>query len=471
MRRNRNAKIVATLGPASSSYDTIKNLFLAGVDVFRLNFSHGTHEEHQEKIEIIRRLEKEFEHPIAILMDLQGPKLRVGEFENNQKFTLKKDQFFTLDLDKKAGNSKRVFFPHSEIFQEFKADDFILVNDGKIKLQVVKTSTTEILTKVLVGGEISSRKGINIPQIVLQLSCLTAKDLKDLDFGLKLGVDWVALSFVQTPQDVIEARKIIGKKAQITAKLEKPSAIEHLDEIIRVSDGIMVARGDLGVEMPAEEIPSIQKQIIRKCRQSGKPVVVATQMLESMINSPSPTRAEASDVATAIYEGADAVMLSAESAFGNYPEESVSIMDKIIQSTEKDPLFYKTIHDDLHDFDCDVSYSITAASREIADKINVCVIATSTETGRTTLHMSRQRPKSSILALTPNQNVARFLSLVWGVFPKVSDQIYNLDQMVETVSDIVIKHKIGKKGDLIIITAGSPFGKSGTTNTILVEKI
>jgi pyruvate kinase len=318
MRRQRKAKIIATLGPASSDYEQIKALFIAGADVFRLNFSHGEHESHAENYKIIRRIEQEFKRPIGILLDLQGPKLRIGTFSNT-KISLKPGQTFLLDLDSTPGNNHRVCMPHPEIFQVLKENVDLLLDDGKVRLKITKSGPDFAETIVMSGTELSNRKGVNVPDVVLPIDALTKKDIIDLKFGLELGVDWVALSFVQQPNDLIMARELVGKKVKLIAKIEKPMAIQYLQEIVTLSDAVMVARGDLGVEMPAEDVPVMQRQIIRTCRSLGKPVIVATQMLDSMVHTPTPTRAEASDVATAVYDGVDAVMLSAESASGDYP--------------------------------------------------------------------------------------------------------------------------------------------------------
>ncbi|HSW20162.1 MAG TPA: pyruvate kinase, partial [Ramlibacter sp.] len=346
MRRNRNAKIVATLGPASSDRDTIRKLFLAGADVFRLNFSHGDAQGHRQRLDILRGLESEFGRPIGILADLQGPKLRIGRFETGT-VTLEAGAAFRFDLEGGPGDEHRVSLPHPEIFAALRGGDELLLDDGKLRLRIEQCSPAHAQARVLVGGVLSDRKGVNVPGAVLPISALTEKDRKDLAFALELGVDWVALSFVQRPEDVAEARELIGSRAAIVVKLEKPAALEHLEGILALADAAMVARGDLGVELPAEQVPAIQKRIVRACRRLGKPVIVATQMLESMIVSPVPTRAEASDVATAIYDGADAVMLSAESAAGAYPCEAVTMMDRIIGQVERDP-FYRQAIDASH---------------------------------------------------------------------------------------------------------------------------
>lgn len=469
MRRQRCAKIIATLGPASSSAEMIEQLFLTGVDVFRLNFSHGSHEDHAKRYNIIRDLEKKLDRPIGILMDLQGPKLRIGTFRN--PIVLHEGQTFILDQDPTPGNEKRVFLPHPEIFKAIKKDAFLLLDDGKIRLQVLKNTPDRIETTVIIGGPLSERKGVNVPSVTLPISAMTEKDREDLVFGLKLGVDWVALSFVQHPKDVIEAREIIGEKAGIISKLEKPSAIDHLDEIVYLSDAILVARGDLGVEMLPEEVPSIQKRIVRACRKAGKPVGVATQMLDSMIKLPTPTRAEASDVATAVYDGADAVMLSAESASGDYPLESVAIMNRIITHVEHDPFYRKMQEASLPEPEATTSDAITAAARQVAHTIRAAAIVTFTSKGRTTFRAARERPEVPILAITPEQLTARMLSLVWGIHAVIGNDVKSFSEAVESACHMAKKEEFAKLGDLIVVTAGVPFRVSGTTNILRIATI
>lgn len=469
MRRQRCAKIIATLGPSSSSADVIEELFFTGVDVFRLNFSHGNHEEHETHYNIIRDLEKKFNQPIGILMDLQGPKLRIGTFK--EPIVLEEGVTFTFDTDPSPGDERRVYLPHPEIFKAIKKETLILLDDGKIRLQVLKTTPLKIETTVLIGGPLSDRKGLNIPSIKLPISAMTEKDKDDLVFGLKLGVDWVALSFVQHAKDVQEARKLIGNKAGIISKLEKPSAIKHLDEIIHDSDAIMVARGDLGVEMLPEEVPSIQKQIIRTCRKAGKPVVIATQMLDSMIQLPTPTRAEASDVATAIYDGADAVMLSAESALGNYPVESVAIMDRIITRVEGDPFYRKMQEASIPKPETTKSGAITAAARQVAHTIQAASIVTFTSTGNTTFRAARERPEVPILAITPELKTARKLAILWGVHSVISSDVKSFSEAVENARRIAKNEGFAKPGEHIVVTAGVPFRVSGSTNILRIASI
>ena len=470
MRRQRKAKIIATLGPASSSYETIKALFMAGADVFRLNFSHGEHADQEERYKIIRTIEQELKRPIGVLLDLQGPKLRIGTFSNT-KISLKPGQSFRLDLDNTPGNNHRVCMPHPEIFQALKENVELLLDDGKIRLKITKCGTDFAETIVLSGTELSNRKGVNVPDVVLPIDALTKKDIIDLKFGLELGVDWVALSFVQQPNDLIQARELVGDKVKLIAKIEKPMAMQHLQEIVSHSDAVMVARGDLGVEMPAEDVPVMQRKIIRKCRNLGKPVIVATQMLESMINASSPTRAEASDVATAIYDGVDAVMLSAESASGSYPIEAVSMMDRIIHRTEKDPLYQKLVDDSYTPPAPTVSDAVTSAARSAVKTIGSGLMVTFTETGLTTFHAARERPHCDILALTPVLKTSRQLTLVWGAHSALTADIFSVGQMVETACAFAKQESFANTNDYIVITAGLTYGQSGGTNMVRIAKV
>ena len=467
MRRSRSTKIVATLGPASGTREVIGGLFDAGVDVFRLNFSHGTHEEHRIRYDIIRAIEQERKRPIGILMDLQGPKLRVGVFADG-KIMLKAGQAFRLDLTDKPGDETRAPLPHPEIFEAISPGTDLLLDDGKIRLRVEKVRGKVAETVVIAGGPLSNRKGVNVPNAVLPVSALTKKDRTDLRFGLDLGADWVALSFVQRPEDVAEARKLIEGRAAVMVKLEKPQAIDRLQEILDLTDAVMVARGDLGVEMPPEDVPGLQKRIVRACRAAGKPVVVATQMLESMVSSPAPTRAEASDVATAVYDGADAVMLSAETAAGAYPLEAVRIMDRIIAKVEHDPL-YRPIMDAEHSApEHTAADAITAAAAQVAHTIGAAAICTYTTSGSTTLRAARERPTSPILGLTANLGTARRLAVLWGVHWVPTRDVRSFSDMVERARKVAIQEGLARSGDRIVITAGVPFGTPGATNTLRI---
>jgi pyruvate kinase len=471
MRRLRHAKIVATLGPASSDLGTIRALFDAGADVFRLNFSHGSHAQHQERLDLIRRVERETGRPIGVLLDLQGPKLRVGTFAAGP-IRLEAGAAFRLDLDLAPGDERRASLPHPEIFAALKADTDLLIDDGKIRLRVESRGPDFAATRVVAGGVLSERKGVNVPDVLLPLSALTEKDRRDLDFGLKLGVDWVALSFVQRPEDMQELREIVQGRAGVMAKLEKPAAIESLAAVIALCDAVMVARGDLGVELPAEQVPRIQKRIVRECRRAGKPVVVATQMLESMTQSPVPTRAEASDVATAVYDGGDAVMLSAESASGHYPVEAVSTMDRIITEVERDPHYREMLDASLDACEPTVADAICASLRQVAALLPVAAIVTYTRSGWTSLRAARERPKAPVLSLTPNRDIARRLALAWGVHTvHLDSDVTNVDEMVSTGRSTAQAEGYGHAGDAIVIAAGMPFGKAGTTNLLHVAQL
>ena len=471
MKRKRSTKIVATLGPSSSSPEAIAKLFAAGADVFRLNFSHGTHTEHMERCEILRKIESEYDRPIGVIADLQGPKIRVNKFSDG-KVQLAADSKFVLDSEiKLAGDNSRISISNPEIFPSLEKGAELLLDDGKIKLLVEKNNGSSVQTKVVIGGVLSNHKGINIPDTLLPMSALTKKDRKDLEFSLGLGVDWIALSFVQRPDDVREARKLIAGKAGILAKLEKPLAIEYLEEIIEVSDSIMVARGDLGVEARPEEVPGLQKKIIRSARSQGKPVIVATQMLESMITSPTPTRAEASDVATAVFDGADAVMLSAETAVGSYSLEAVSIMDRIIYSSEQDEYYRSIKIEETNKILSTDSDAITLAAKQVAKILDAAVIVTFTATGSTTLRAARERPEVPILSLTPNIKTARRMVLVWGVHPVETSYFDKFDNVVDSAIEVSEKEGFAVKGQQLIVTAGVPFGTPGTTNILRIVKV
>lgn len=470
MRRYRKAKIVATLGPSSAEFEVIQSLFLAGADVFRLNFSHGSYEDHIERLNIIRSLEKIHGNPITVMVDLQGPKLRIGSFLDG-RVTLREGHTFTLDLNPTPGSHERINFPHPQIFKCLTPGHNLLLDDGKIRLRVEQSDENQALCTVVVGGELSNRKGVNIPDAALPISAMTDKDKEDLAFALKHDIDWVALSFVQRPEDVIEAKELIQGRAKIMAKLEKPMAIAHLDEIIKLADGVMVARGDLGVEMPLEQVPIIQKRVITQCRIAGKPVVVATQMLDSMVHTPSPTRAETSDVATAIYDGVDAVMLSAESASGAYPTQAVSTMDRIIKSIESDPLYKKMMADQRQDPEQTMADAITTAARQIAQTIKVSAVITLTESGNTTFRAARERPESPILALTPKLSVARFLGIVWGTHAFTTEETYSFTQMLETATATAAKEGFAIPGENMVLIAGVPVGQSGITNILRIVEV
>lgn len=468
--RDRQTKIVATLGPASSTYEHILALFLAGADMFRLNFSHGTHDDHRARLAIIRQIENESGRPIPILADLQGPKLRVGVFAG-RAVDLQTGQAFRFDLDTAPGDTSRVNLPHPEIFAALQIGSELLLDDGKMRVRVTATGADFADTVVVAGHRLSDRKGVNVPDVVLPLSPLTTKDLRDLDAALDAGVDWVALSFVQRPEDIIQARAIIGTRAAIMAKLEKPAAVKNLLPILELADGVMVARGDLGVEMPPEDVPRIQKMIVREARRIGKPVIVATQMLESMITSATPTRAEASDVATAVYDGADAIMLSAESASGSYPVEAVTIMNRIAAHTQSDPFYHANLLSQHQPLQKTAADAITAAAKQVAETIGAVVIATFTTSGSTTLRAARERPEIPILCLTSKIETARRLSLSFGVHAVHTADVTNFTEMVEKAARISVANGLAQPGQSIIVTAGVPFGTSGATNVLRIAVV
>jgi len=467
MRRQRSAKIVATLGPASSAPERIRALFEAGVDVFRLNFSDGTHEDHRHRFEAIRAGESAAGRPIGIIADLQGPKLRLGTFCAG-RIELAAGSHFRVDLDNEPGNESRAPLPHPEIFEAIRPGTELLIDDGKVRLQVETCGAGFAETCCMVGGALSDRKGVNVPNAVLPLSAVTEKDRADLAFALEQGADWIAFSFVQRPDDVAEARKLVGGRAGVMVKLEKPAAIQRLPEIIELADGLMVARGDLGVEMPPEDVPSVQKQIVHGCRLAGKPVIVATQMLESMITSPTPTRAEASDVATAVYEGADAVMLSAETATGSYPVEAVEIMDRIACRVQEDPLYFSTLEGTRIEHEHTAPDAISAAARQVASLVGAAAIVSYTTSGATALRAARERPEAPILVLTSNLGTARRLAVLWGAHCVHTRDVRSFGDMVQRAVRIAHREGIAQAGQRVVITAGVPFGTPGATNILRI---
>jgi pyruvate kinase len=468
--RLRKVKILATLGPASSNAKTIRQLMFAGADAFRINMSHGTHAQKAKLVETIRSVEKELHRPSTVLFDLQGPKLRVGNFEGGSA-ELKKGDKFTLDRDSALGNSTRVELPHPELFEVIKAGDRILVDDGKIRLKVASAVDGQIIAEVVIGGTISDHKGVNVPDVVVPIPALTDKDRKDLKFALEQRADWVALSFVQRPEDVAEARELIGDRASLMAKIEKPAAVDRLNDILALSDGVMVARGDLGVELPPWEVPPVQNKIVAAARQFGKPVVVATQMLESMITSASPTRAEVSDVATAIYDGADAVMLSAESATGKYPCEAVQMMDRIAKSVELDPVYSARVHFTETKLEPTTADALAGSARQIATTVSARAMVCYTSSGSTARRIARERPPVPVLAMTASPITARRLGLLWGVHAVHTRDVASFEEMVAKAKRMALRHGIAEGGDRLVLMAGVPFGISGSTNVIHVVRL
>jgi pyruvate kinase len=448
----------------------IRKLLVAGADAFRINMSHGSHSQKAKLVEHIRELEKELHRPTTILFDLQGPKLRVGHFDGGAA-ELEKGDRFVLDRSRKAGDSSRVELPHPELFEAIKAGDRVLIDDGKIRLKVVEAGNDEIVTQVQVGGTISDNKGVNVPDVVVPIPALTDKDRKDLKFALEQRADWIALSFVQRPEDVAEAREMIGEKAALMAKIEKPAALERLSDIIALSDGVMVARGDLGVELPPWKVPPIQNQIVASARQFGKPVVVATQMLESMISSPSPTRAEVSDVATAIYDGADAVMLSAESATGDYPCEAVQMMDRIAQSVESDPVYPARIHFTETKLEPTTADALAGSARQIVNTVSARAMVCYTSSGSTARRIARERPAVPVLAMTASHHTARRMGMLWGVHAVHTRDVESFEEMVAKAKRMALRHQIAEGGDRLVLMAGVPFGISGSTNVIHVVRL
>ncbi len=467
MRRLRNVKIVATLGPASDDYEMIRALFEAGADVFRLNMSHGSHDEIAVRHAIIRKIEQDVGRPITILADLQGPKLRCGEFKNTSE-ELEVGQKFRFDLDDAPGDATRVKLPHHEIFEALRPGATLLINDGKIRVTVEDCGKDFADCVVVAGGTISNRKGVNVPDVLLPLKALSEKDKRDLEFVCELGVDWLAMSFVQRPEDVYEGRDLVKGRAAILSKIEKPAAVEAFKEILRASDGIMVARGDLGVELPVQNLPPLQKRMIRACRRAAKPVIVATQMLESMIESPMPTRAEVSDVATAIYEGADAVMLSAESAAGDFPIEAVTTMNNVAIEVESDPTYRDVITASRGADKTSVADAIVSAAREIAETTDIKAICCFSQSGSTASLVARERPGVPIIMLTPLVSTARQLTLTWGLHCCQTGEVNRFKEAVISAVRAALKFEFATSKDQVVVTAGVPFNQPGTTNILRV---
>ncbi|HVZ54074.1 MAG TPA: pyruvate kinase [Pseudolabrys sp.] len=470
MRRLRRAKIVATLGPASSTAEMIAKLFAAGADVFRINMSHTSHDRMRELVATIRGVERDSGRPIGILVDLQGPKLRLGTFEGGSALVRSGDAF-VLDSDNTPGDATRAFLPHPEIFAAVEPGHTLLIDDGKVRLTVTEAAPKRMVTRVVVGGKLSDRKGVSLPDSTIPFSALAEKDRSDLEAALDAGIDWIALSFIQRPEDIAEAKKITRGRAAVMAKIEKPQAVTRLAEIIDLADALMVARGDLGVEMPLEKVPGVQKQMTRMGHATGKPVVVATQMLESMITSPVPTRAEVSDVATAIFDGADAVMLSAESAAGQYPVEAVATMNRIAEEVESEAIYRNLIAAQRMQPEATGADAIADAARHIADTLDLAAVICWTSSGSTGLRMARERPRPPIVALSPNLSTGRRLSVVWGVHSVVTEDARDQDDMVDRACRIVFKEGFARQGQRVIVVAGVPFGTPGATNMLRIAYV
>jgi len=468
--RNRFAKILATIGPATAAPDNLRLLNDVGVDAFRLNFSHGSLDDHLRSINALRQIEQDSGNPLAIVADMQGPKIRVGEFEGGQ-IELRYGDTVTLEVSDKPGKDGLIRLPHPELVDALSPGDQLKFDDGKLMVTITANDGKSLLARVDVPGILKNKKGINVIGAVLPMSALTDKDREDMAFALDHNVDFIALSFVQNAQDVIEAKGTIQGRAAIIVKIEKPSALKELDEILSHADAVMVARGDLGVELPLEQVPVVQRRIIRKARSMGKPVIVATHMLESMIDSPTPTRAEASDVATAIYQGADAVMLSAETAVGRHPATAVAIMDRIIKAAEGDPEYWKYFKSRPLKHRNTNNDAISQAVRGMAETLDCMAVLGYTKSGSTAQRISRERPPCLIVGLTPDKRTASRLALSWGVLPVITNDPVNFDDMLGSVQTVA-KEKVGlKTGDLIMISAGIPFGRPGTTDTLKIATI
>lgn len=470
MKRARRTKIVATLGPASEDPAVIEALFSAGADVFRINMSHLPRERLSERVATIRGIEQKLKRPIAVLVDLQGPKLRVGRFSGDAAM-IENGQNFVLDDDPTPGDATRVHLPHPEILSALEPGHAVIVDDGKLRLVVTEVAPGRAVTRVVTGGRISNRKGVSLPDTTIPVAAMTEKDRLDLEAGLAAGADWIAVSFVQRPEDVVEVKAVAQGRALVMAKIEKPQAVAALDAIMEVADGLMVARGDLGVEMPLEQVPGVQKRITRGARRLGKPVVVATQMLESMISAPVPTRAEVSDVATAVYEGADAVMLSAESASGAFPVEAVSTMNRIAEQVEQDGIYWSIIAAQRNQPESTASDAIAAAAHQIADTLGLKAVMAWTASGSTALRLARARPDATVIALTPKRETARRLALAWGTHPIVTNDASDIDDMSFRACKFAVRENFAGIGDRVIVVAGLPFGTPGATNLVRIATV
>ena len=469
--RGRKVKILATVGPASRDPDMLRRLLRAGADAFRVNMSHGDHAGHEESIRNIRALEKEFHRPIAILCDLQGPKLRVGTFRKGERVVIPHGRHFTLDRNPEPGDETRVCLPHPELFDVLEKGQRLLIDDGKIRLKVIRAGEDEILCSAEVGGVISDRKGVNVPDAVVPVPALTEKDRADLAFAVSHGADWIALSFVQRPEDLAEARRLMGGNGALCAKIEKPAAVDRLDEILEHSDGVMVARGDLGVELDPEDVPSLQKRIVNEARSLGKPVIVATQMLESMIESPTPTRAEVSDVANAVYDGADAVMLSAETAAGQWPEEAVAMMNRIALKIESDDSYKQRIR--IHETppDATTADALSHACMTIAETVPISAVVVFTGSGSTARRVARERPGVPLMVLTPSVVTARRVALLWGAHAVATRDIGSFEEMIAKGKRMALRHGFGAARSKLVMLAGVPFGVPGSTNLLHIVSL
>jgi pyruvate kinase len=468
--RARDCKIVATMGPASDAPERLAMLIQAGVDCFRLNFSHGAREDHARRMAAIRAAEEKAGTPVGVFADLQGPKIRVGMFENGE-IKLRFNDIVTIEASTEPGSDGLIRMPHPELVNALEAGDILKLDDGKLQVTITERGRTQLKARVDFGGTLKNQKGVNVPTRRIPISALTDKDREDLAYALELGVDYIALSFVQHPEDVLEAKALIRDRAGIIAKIEKPSALQQIEAIVEVSDAVMVARGDLGVELPPEQVPIAQRKIIRTARAAGKPVIVATHMLESMVEAATPTRAEASDVATAVYQGADAVMLSAESAVGRHPQSAVAIMDRIIRAVEDDEEYWASLPRDMTPPQATTADAIALSARHIADVIGCAALVAYTATGSSAIRVARERPRCGVIGLTPFINTARKLSLVWGVRSVVTEDVNNVEEMVDKADAAVRKLGVAEIGDRVAVIAGIPFGRAGKTNTIRVLRL
>jgi pyruvate kinase len=467
----RRTKIVCTIGPASETVEIIAELIRQGLNVARLNFSHGTHVEHARHVENIRQAATVCNRPVALLLDTKGPEIRLGVMKE-EHVLLNQGQQFTLTTEDIIGDINRVSISYKELPRDIQPGSTIRINDGLVGLTVKKVEGTEILCEVVNAGEIGSRKGVNVPGVVVNLPAVTDKDIEDIQFAIKHDMDFIAASFVRKAADVLDIRRVLEEhrsNIQIIAKIESHEGVANIDEILKVADGIMVARGDLGVEIPTEEVPLVQKMIIEKCNKAGKPVITATQMLESMVRNPRPTRAEASDVANAIFDGTDAIMLSGETAAGKYPVEAVNTMSRIATRSEQALGFEEILGKKGIAPQRTITDAISHATVTTAQNLGASAIITSTKSGHTARMVSKYRPRARVIAVTPKPDVVRKLQLVWGVQPTLVEETVNTDEMFETSVQGALTAGLINAGDLVVITAGVPLGVTGTTNLLKVH--
>lgn len=470
----RKTKIVCTLGPATDNEEVLRQMMLEGMNVARCNFSHATYDEHKKRMDMIKKLRKEVGQPVAILLDTKGPEVRVKNFKDG-RVTLEEGQLFTLTADEVEGTKDKVSVTYNRLYEDLEVGMRVLIDDGLIEMTVEQVDRTDIVCRVINGGVVSNHKGVNVPDVDLSMPYISDKDREDILFGISQDVDFIAASFVQKKEDILQLRRLLekngGSDIKIIAKIENAQGVTNIDDIIEVSDGIMVARGDMGVEIPYEEVPVIQKKIIKKVYRTGKQVITATQMLESMIKNPRPTRAETTDVANAVYDGTSAIMLSGETAAGAYPVEAVKTMVRIAERTEQDVDYRKRFYQSARETDADITNAICHASCTTALDLNAKAIVTVTKSGTSARMLSKYRPESDIISCATTEKVCRQLSLTWGVTPIVIKEEKEVFHLFDKAIQAAVKMKLLEAGDLTVITSGVPIGVSGTTNMMKVQVV